>query len=512
MGQFLCYNVCMDFDKRERLASHRVIISEALMVVAVVAIVIALAFIVSGYWVNSDFTVERQGMLQISSVPTGASLIVDGETSWLSQTNTSKILKSGEHTISLTKDGYDTWSRTINIRDGLLYRIRYPRLFLQKRTPASVLDTTNATFASFSPDRQTLLLANNTTKWKLVKLDRDELKPTAIDITPYFSNVSPAEGATEGAFTGTIKSATWDSNNEHILFEINTGPSTNWTLLDINNPTSSLNLSQISSLSFKQIVIFDDSANTLVALDDGGNLYTIDVSRQKVSAPFASHVEYFDHYNNQIIYSALEADTATLDSSSAMTPTDATVITDTAGESSSPTQSEQYIVAFKSPSDEKPRILKRTATPVRPAIFQFYDERYLVTLAETVLTLYHADNLSADSITGASSYPLSFAPDSLKVGDNGEYITTSAGNHIAALDMEAGSVTEWTTEGASYDWLAGGMIYSVSSGELIVYDFDGLNRRSISTNVSPDFPVAITDNKWLYYFSESQLIREIIVR
>ena len=119
----------MDFDRRERLASRRVIISEALMVIAVIAIVVALAFVVSGYWVNADFTVERQGMLQINSIPTGASLIVDGETSWLSQTNTSKILRSGEHTISLTKEGYDTWSRTINVRDGLLYRIRYQIVF-----------------------------------------------------------------------------------------------------------------------------------------------------------------------------------------------------------------------------------------------------------------------------------------------------------------------------------------------------------------------------------------------
>lgn len=504
----------MDFDKRERIASRRVIISEALMVIAVIAIVVALAFVVSGYWVNSDFTVERQGMLQINSVPTGASLIVDGETSWLSQTNTSKILRSGEHTISLAKDGYDTWSRTINIRDGLLYRIRYPRLFLQEHDPTSVLDATGVTFATFSPDRQTLLLANNTTKWKLVKLDSDELKPTVIDIAPYFPSVSLAEGATEGTFTGEIKSATWDKNNEHVLFEINTGTGASWTLLDVKNPASSLNLSQVSSLGFTQITIFDDSANTLVALSDG-NLYTIDVSRRQISAPFASHVEYFDHYNNQIIYSALDDNTtATLEGNSAIAPSDATTITNTAGESPSPTQPDQpYVVALKSPSDEKPRVLEHTATPVHPAIFQFYDERYLATLANTVLTLYSADHLTADSLKLDSTYSLSFAPDTLKIGDSGEFITLSSGNHIAALDMEAESITEWTAEGSSYDWLASGMIYSVSDSNLIVYDFDGLNRRSISTGVSPDFPVAITDDKWLYYFDgASHLVREVIRR
>ena len=47
--------------------------------------------------------------------------------------------------------------------------------------------------------------------------------------------------------------------------------------------------------------------------------------------------------------------------------------------------------------------------------------------------------------------------------------------------------------------------------KLIVYDFDGYNRRSIAKNTSAHFPVAITDNKWLYYVSDDELIREWIV-
>lgn len=491
----------MDFDKRERYVSRRVILSEALMVVAVVAIVIVLAFIVSGYWVNSDFKVERQGMLQINSVPTGASLIVDGETSWLSQTNTSKILKSGEHTISLAKDGYDTWARTINVRDGLLYRIRYPRLFLKERTPTPVLDTSSATFASFSPDRQTLLLANNTTKWQIVKLASEELKSTTIDIAPYFPTASSPD--TPETFRGEIKSIAWDSNSEHALFEVKTDSGISWTLLDIKNPTSSVVLSQISNLSFEQVVILDDSANTLVALDDD-KLYAIDASRRTVSKPFASQVSYFDHYGNQIIYSALRTDDA--ETHPAKIPEDGSA----SDESSTSEVKPRYMLAIATPSDEKSRILKYTASPVRPAILQFYDARYLATLVGSDLTLYNADSLAADSLTEDSAYSLSFVPSSLKIATGGEYITMSEGNSIAALDMEAEKITEWTTDGPTYDWLADGMIYSVSSNNLIVYDFDGLNRRQLSSNVSPNFPVAITDNRWLYYFNGSHLIREII--
>ena len=105
----------MDPDKVKRRQSLRVIVSEAIMVIAVVMTVVVLAFMVSGYWLNSDFKVERQGLLQISSIPTGADIYIDGSSSWLQRTNTSKVLPVGEHTISLSKEGYDSWSKTIYV-------------------------------------------------------------------------------------------------------------------------------------------------------------------------------------------------------------------------------------------------------------------------------------------------------------------------------------------------------------------------------------------------------------
>ena len=137
----LCYNIYMDAEKRARRQSLRVIISEIIMVIAVVATVSVLAFVVSGYWLGSDFKIERQGLLQIYSTPTGADVEVDNNPgSWLQRTNTSKTLSAGEHTIKLTKDGYDSWSRTISITEGLLYRLHYPRLFLLNRDHESALD------------------------------------------------------------------------------------------------------------------------------------------------------------------------------------------------------------------------------------------------------------------------------------------------------------------------------------------------------------------------------------
>ena len=198
----------MDPELRARRAQWRVIISEAIMVLAVIATVAVLAFLVSGYWVNSDFKVERQGLLQISSIPTGADVEIDGNSGgFFGRTNTSKVLSSGEHTIKLTKEGYDSWSRTIDISEGLLYRVHYPRLFLENRDRSSVLTATTATFATVSPSRAQMLIGNNTTSWTLLSLERDKLDPRTVNLPANFPSTSRMSGdsaSTAGIFTGEI--------------------------------------------------------------------------------------------------------------------------------------------------------------------------------------------------------------------------------------------------------------------------------------------------------------------
>ncbi|MBQ5811976.1 hypothetical protein IIW29_00125, partial [Candidatus Saccharibacteria bacterium] len=93
------------------------------------------------------------------------------------------------------------------------------------------------------------------------------------------------------------------------------------------------------------------------------------------------------------------------------------------------------------------------------------------------------------------------------VGHDGEFLFFEKSHQLATLDMEAKAVREWSIEGV-FDWVDNNMLYSINNGELTVYDFDGLNRRTIAQNVSSHFPVSITNDKWLYYFSDGTLERE----
>ena len=282
----------MDPEQRIRRQGLKVIVSEILMVITVIITVIILAFLVSGYWLGSDFKVERQGMLQIYSMPTGANVAVDGDAPWFQRTNTSKVLSSGEHEVVLTKDGYDSWSKTVNINEGLLYRLHYPRLFLLEREKETTYHAEAPVLVTVSPDYNLMLITNNTTDWQLIGLNRDNIEPTAVDISSLSTYISKADDAEKGLFTGKILSADWSSDNEHILMKIGDNESFEWVVLNVKNPKNSVNITKEFAAVFDEVRIFDNSASNLLAIRNN-NLHKLDVANRQVSAILAETIKSF---------------------------------------------------------------------------------------------------------------------------------------------------------------------------------------------------------------------------
>lgn len=366
----------MNSEAIKRRQSLKVIISEVIMVVTVIVTVIILALIVSGYWLNSDFKVERQGMLQVSSIPTGADVTIDGESSWLQRTNTSKVLASGEHTVTLTKEGYDSWSKTITISEGLLYRIHYPRLFLSKRTKTPIADTIGTTKVFVAPNHNFLLLYSG--------------DPDLLDTSIY-----------------AVKPTT----------ELSSEPLSEWIKisLDTDEPKPEpITLSTLYSF-FKE----PEPTEKETVKDFNPNLH------------FSESVKFY--------------------------------------------------------------------------FSKFYDDQYLTAVRDDVVAVYKKE--LDDPILKIT---LDFVPTTIHPGHDGEFFIFSTGSQIATLDMETMSVKYWETDGETYKWFDEDMIYSIKDGELFVYDYDGLNRRSLTNSASSRFPVILTRDKWLYYFSDDNLIREQI--
>lgn len=366
----------MDFDKAKKRQNLKVIISEIIMVLTVIITVVILAFIVSGYWINEKFEVERQGMLQIASEPTGADVLIDDKSSWLQKTNTSKVLPVGEHIITLTKEGYDSWTKHINISEGLLYRLSYPRLFPEKRNKSLIYDTIGVSKVFVSDNNEKMLLFSG--------------DPNTIN-TDIYSTGNPPSSADTSAIIP------------------------NWTLLEL-----------------------------------------------KPSKPEPKTV------NLRTLYDFFKAP-----------------------ESKPHDSVEDY---------ELPGNLLGTEELI---FTQFYDDHYLTVVEGSLVTMYKKGDQEP-----VLQQNLSFSPTDSYSNQKGEFIVFSSGSQIATLDMELTTINEWSVEVDKFGWLGESMIYVVSDGELIVYDYDGLNRRTLATNVSNRFPVIIVNDEWLYYFSNDNLVRE----
>ena len=118
-------------------------------------------------------------------------------------------------------------------------------------------------------------------------------------------------------------------------------------------------------------------------------------------------------------------------------------------------------------------------------------------------------------------------PESLEVSTGNEYLVARAGAKYMVIDLDMGDLYEYEAPTAGLNWLDGSMMYAVSNGEILVWDFDGTNRRNLSESVKADAqasegeltpmarPVMIaSNNKWMYYLSEDKtgikLVREKI--
>ena len=455
---FLWYNMYMELDleKAEKRQALKLFITESLMVVFAIIMVVVLIMVVSGYWINENFEVSRSGMLQVSSIPSGASIKVD-EDSWMQRTNASRVIPTGKHEITLSKDGYDSWSKTVDIKEGLLYRLHYPRLFPDKRKIETFPIAVES--VSISKKRDIALLMNSTTKWSLLNLDDEKMGKKELDL----SNII--------ASSAHVLTIEWSEDENRVLLHCEHDNKNEWVLIDLNDLSRSLNITNEFGVGFSDIKIINNSASELLALRDN-NLQKIDLNSRSLSGVLVEKVHDFYYRNGSVVFVAEKDDGV-------------------------------FAQILKLGKDDR-KDLVETSVSAKVLSSRFYDSDLLIILDGQNLTVYDQKDTEGTIFEGM----VSFLPEKITMAKSGDFVTMSQGNVMATLDLESNTLSEWQIDDPKYGWFDDFMIYTVKDETLIVYDFDGLNRREIAKNVSNAFPVTITADKWIYYISGNGLVRE----
>lgn len=500
----------MDFEERERQKRQhmiKVVIAEAGMVFAVVVIVAVATLASMGFFVSGDGNIEQSGLAQIYSIPTGASVELDG-TVLFSRTNLSRTIPAGEHQLKLSRANYDSWENTIKIQSGMLLRLYYPRLFLQNRVAEEVLNLGEGLeFYSPSEDRSSIIYAKaDSAKWQLLNIEGDEVKATELDM----STVLP--GIKEKSFLGKIEKMQWSKNSDYLLLKVSYESKAEWILLNLKDVKRSLNLTQTFGLNFAQVEMIDDSANRLFVLENQ-HIRRVNTGDGTISQVLLSDIESFASEGANLIY----VQKVTKDD-----------------------ETKKVIGTYRDGERGGVMITEAEAkATIKVALAKYYDEDYLAYFVDDRLTVYYGavpnyhENVD-DNVELANLKVLLFdesfvaTPESFTVSPENDYLVAVRDRHYMVVNLDMGDIFEYDVETARVSWLDANMMAAVVDGTLKVWDYDFTNRRNLVTSKQEpdlsavtryseapvaDYPAVITNNnKWLYYIVRTEKNGSVLMR
>lgn len=461
------YNIIMDREHKKHMETVRLLITETIMVMVIIVTAVILTFVAMGYNLDKNGELGQSGLVQLRSFPSGASITIDGDTI-LPRTTTSRMLSAGDHTIKLTKDGYDSWEKTITSESGRLLKLEYMRLFYQDRIPEIVKEFEGKLdFFVPTPNRDYVMMTSNG-KWIYLDLRGDNAVNTELELGELINDL-------------TVQSLSWSDNSEKLLVKVLRKNETEWLIINAKNPKESINLTKEFAMNFSNVRFMSESGDKLVALENG-NLRTVQPSGKTISQVLADNVKKYDFVGDNIIY---------LD-----------------------TKQQMGLIS----GDNTVAVAEfGVDTLINMTLSDYIGDKYLAITEDNKLTVYRGELPNAErtlsDMEKVLEETIAFTPSALGVYGNNELIVARDGKNVAVFDAEARKLHQYTLDSEKVFLIDGYMVGEIVDGSLIVMDFDGTNRRQIA---KADSTAVITrNNKWLYYLTfgdnEINLTREKII-
>ncbi|MBR6098051.1 PEGA domain-containing protein [Candidatus Saccharibacteria bacterium] len=494
----------MDRQRTKRIRSARVIATNIFMGIAVVAIVAVLLLIAMGFSFNEKGNLEQSGLLQIASRPSRATVEIDGK-QLLSLTEVNKMVSNGEHDIKISKSGYDTWSKHIDLDAGLLTRIDWVRLF-----PINQVITTTDTFntlrlISYSNDNKHLLTSEtDSTNIHYINLQGNETNHKKLDLTKILK--ASKEQVRQGAFT--VES--WNEANNKVILRWIRGDQINWYLVDINDEDKSIDLTKKFGFNFTQINAINDSATKLWALENG-NLHTIDVNDLKISSALATGVESFAYNKDTAAYVTNSIPVATTDQD-----LDAESVTEDNFNANdvTPENTGRALYTYKDGEAGSVKIfdLKPTDSIVFALGTYWGDEWIAYSINNNIRvisgkypTYKKSDSSTLELIMQHNELP--YSPTSVDINMSNRVIVFWSGKDVASFDIETRDYFDFELDTSNtINWLDNYLLWESTGDKIIIRDFDGDNRREIINNTkNADHAIITNNNDWLYYFDQVEV-------
>jgi hypothetical protein len=244
----------MDFlDPHKRRVRHIELLTGYVLIAILLGLgTIVLLYLAYGFGLSKNGQVIQNGLVFVSSTPSGANIYVSNVQK--GTTNARLILPGGQYLMKLQRSGYKDWSRAFNVDGGSVQHFDYPFLI-----PSTLVTKTTASYASRpnlvlqSPDRRWLLVEKPDVFGTFDEYDLNNPKVAPIQLTiPTGILTDPTTG------TQTLTLVKWSTDNQHVILSHNTPSGLEYILFNRQTPASSINLTTALATNPSAIDFWDN--------------------------------------------------------------------------------------------------------------------------------------------------------------------------------------------------------------------------------------------------------------
>lgn len=448
---------------------------------SVVTIVTVTILSMLGFRLDSgNGRLEQGALLQFDSNPSGASVSIDGNNIGV-KTAGKQTVVAGIHTISMKKDKYEDWSRTIDLAAGTLTWLDYARLVPKERTPEVITTQAQLAGAKFSPDLKWGALQEkaDVPAFKLLDLRSQEVKMTDVVVPDTMYSDAGVENIAH-AFT----MIRWNADGRHMLVEHTYNDAREWLLVDTQDIAKTTNITRLLGVNFTDLQFASSNGTTLYGLGVDGTVRKLDLPAGTISRTLITKVKSFTVFNN-------------------------TLISYTGVSDSTP---EVNVAGVYRDGDDAGRVLKSAAN-LETTLFidatRYFSDDYVVIGENEVVTVFKgsiptSSAQDTSSLKRVARFSMDAPLTALSFSPRGGSLLAQAGTSYKNYELEHKRLTNGALVAASgtsapkLEWLDSSHLVTRDAGALVMRDFDGANAYTIMS-VAPQFGVTLSQNGKFFY-------------
>lgn len=456
------------------------------MSLAVVLIVSAIVLSILGYRFDSNNgSLEQGALLQFASEPSGATVEVDGKAA-VNKTPTKFSVMAGTHTFTMRRDGYEVWTKTIDVKAGTLNWLNYALLIPTERTPEKLTQFTGLSASLASPDSRAIAVLSDAKNpsIELIDIRSDDIKTVTLTLpqTLYTDALTPN---ISHAFT--LNS--WDQGGRYILMNHTYNDKSEWLIVDTRDINNSKNVTKLLNIDITSPVLAGTSGS-IVYVISAGDIRKLDLSAATISRSLVSGVKSFELY-------------------------DTNILTYVGVDQKDPTR---HVAGLYREGDSASHILRSSplTTPLSVATARYFNQDFVAIAEGTQIDILGGsypttpgDDISSLGIVSSVTFEptaqrLSFSP-------RGDYVLAQTGATFMSYDIEHSRVSRSTivppqeAPVGALQWLNDDHVWSDTNSTLTIRDFDGANVVSLSGVTAGQDVVLTTNRKFMYSFNATEI-------